>query len=53
MGRMKQEWIAKTQGTVFTMYAVMEALGLPLSPEQAKFQRYLECRYPRIIRRKS
>lgn len=49
MSKSGNAWIAETQGTQFTMYAVMRAMGLPLSEEQAKFQAYLEKRYPPIV----
>ncbi len=51
MGRTKQEWIAMTMGSRSTLYAVMKALGLPLSPEQEKFQDYLEKKYPAIAKK--
>ena len=46
MGRSGQAFIAATQGPQFTMYAVMRAMGLPLTEEQEKFQTYLEETYP-------
>lgn len=46
MGRSGQAFIAATEGTSFTMYAVMRAMGLPLTEEQEKFQAYLERTYP-------
>lgn len=42
-------FIAQTQGTAFTMYAVMKAMGIPLSKEQAEFQAYLERTYPPVV----
>ena len=45
MGRAKQEWIARTEGPEFTLYAVCRALGIPLGKQQAEFQDYLERRY--------
>ena len=42
-------FIAQTEGTSFTMYAVMRAMGLPLSEEQAKFQAKLESIYPAVV----
>jgi len=39
-------FIAQTEGTAFTMYAVVKALGIPLTKEQAKFQAELERRFP-------
>lgn len=44
-----QTYIAKTQGTVFTLYAVMRSMGIRLSEEQQKFQKHLERTYPRIV----
>ncbi len=49
MSRSGQEFIAQTQGTEFTMYRMMECLGLKLSPDQEKFQRYLENKYPPVV----
>lgn len=46
MSKSGQLFIAQTQGTRFTLYAVMRALGIPLSKEQAEFQAYLEAHYP-------
>ena len=42
-------FIAAKEGTSFTMYAVMERLGIPLSPRQEACQRELERRYPPVI----
>jgi len=44
-----QAFVAKTQGTNFTMYHVMMVLGLPLSPQQRDYQAYLEKLYPPIV----
>lgn len=49
MGRTKQAWIAETEGHQFTMYAVMRAMGLPLTEEQERFQAYLERTYPAVV----
>ena len=45
MSKSGQAFIAKTQGTQFTLYAVMKRLGLPLSKEQEEFQARLEEKY--------
>jgi len=49
MSRSGQTFVAATEGTQFTMYAVMRTLGLPLTKEQEDFQNYLESKYPPII----
>jgi len=49
MSRSGQAFIAATDGSQFTMYSVMRALGLPLTEEQEKFQSYLERRYPPVV----
>lgn len=49
MGISKQAFIAATEGHQFTMYAVMRALGLPLTKEQEEFQAYLERTYPVVV----
>ena len=49
MSKSGQEFIAATEGTAFTLYSVMKALGIPLTLEQEKFQAELERRHPRII----
>jgi len=49
MSRSGQAFIAATDGHQFTMYAVMRAMGLPLTEEQEKFQAYLERTYPAIV----
>ena len=46
MSKSGQAYVAATQGTMFTLYAVSKALGLPLSKEQEDFQKYLESIYP-------
>lgn len=45
MSKSGNEFIARTQGTQFTLYAVCKALGIPLTKEQEKFQNYLEKKY--------
>ena len=49
MSRSGNAYIAATQGTSFTMYAMMRMMGIPLSKEQAEFQAYLERTYPTIV----
>ena len=48
MSKSGQAYVAATEGTDFTMYSIMRAMGIPLSEEQAKFQAYLESRYPPV-----
>lgn len=48
MSRSGQAYVAKTQGTDFTMYAAMKAMGIPLSPEQEATQAALEKQYPPV-----
>lgn len=45
MSKSEQEFVARTDGAQFTLYAVMRAMGFPLSEEQEKFQTYLERKY--------
>ena len=45
MSMSSNEFIARTQGPQFTMYAVMKALNLPLTKEQEEFQARLEKKY--------
>ena len=52
MGKSGQAFVAATKGHQFTMYAVMRAMGLPLTKEQEKFQAYLERTYPAIVKQK-
>jgi len=47
MGMMKQVAIAKQFGAQYTLYSVMERLGVPLDPKRAQFQAYLERKYGR------
>ena len=49
MSKSGQAFVAATEGHRFTLYAVMKALGIPLSKEQEKFQAYLERTYPAVI----
>ena len=49
MSKTGKEFIAQTEGTEFTMYAVMRRLGITLSKEQAEFQAYLESKYPKFV----
>jgi len=49
MSRSGQAFVAATEGHQFTMYAVMRAMGLPLTEEQEKFQAYLERTYPAVV----
>jgi len=49
MSRSGNEFIARTEGTQFTLYAVCRALGIPLTKEQEEFQAYLESRYPPVV----
>lgn len=49
MGKSGQAFVAATEGTSFTMYAMMKAMGIPLSKEQEEFQAYLERTYPPIV----
>ena len=44
-----QAYVAATQGTSFTLYAASKAMGLHLTPEQEKFQAYLESVYPAVV----
>ena len=49
MSKSGNEFIARTEGTQFTLYSACKALGIPLTEEQAKFQEYLERRYPAVV----
>jgi len=49
MSRSGQEFVARTEGSNRTMYAMMIMMGIPLTEEQAKFQAYLESKYPAIV----
>jgi len=44
-----QAFVATTEGHQFTLYAMMRALGIPLTEEQEKFQAYLERTYPAVV----
>ena len=50
MSKSGQEFVAKTQGTYYTQYALMKRLGIPLSKEQEDFQKELERRYPPVVK---
>ncbi len=49
MSRSGQAFVAATEGHQFTMYAMMRAMGIPLSAEQEKSQAYLERTYPAVV----
>jgi len=49
MSRSGQAFVAATEGHSFTMYAMMRAMGLPLSKEQEEFQAFLERTYPAVV----
>ena len=49
MSKSGQALIAATEGTAFTLYAVMRAMGLPLTKRQEDFQAYLERKYPPVV----
>lgn len=49
MSKSGQEFVAKTQGTAFTLYSAMKEMGIPLSKEQEEFQKELEKRYPPVV----
>lgn len=49
MSRSGNAYIARTQGTQFTLYATCRAMGIPLTKEQEEFQSYLEKIYPPIV----
>jgi len=49
MSKSGQEFVARTEGHQFTMYAVMKVMGLPLTEEQKKTQAYLERTYPAVV----
>ena len=49
MSKSGQAFVAATDGHSFTLYAVMRAMGIPLSEEQEKFQSYLERTYPAVV----
>lgn len=49
MSKSGQAFVAATEGHRFTMYAVMRAMGIPLSEEQEEFQAYLERTYPAVV----
>jgi len=45
-------FIAKTQGTQHTLYAMCKAMGIPLTKRQEEFQTYLEGKYPTVVENK-
>ena len=49
MSKSEQAFVAATQGTQFTLYATMKAMGIPLSEEQKKVQAHLERLYPPVV----
>lgn len=49
MSKSEQQFVAETEGTAFTMYAIMRSLGLPLSEYQERFQAELERMYPPVV----
>lgn len=49
MSKSGQAFVAATEGTQFTLYAVCKAMGIPLSKEQEEFQAYLERTYPAVV----
>lgn len=49
MSRSGQAFIAQTEGTRFTLYSAMRLIGITLTPEQEKFQDYLESHYPEVV----
>lgn len=52
MSKSGQAFVAKTDGTAFTLYSAMKAMGIPLSEEQEKCQKYLEGKYPPVVKKK-
>lgn len=53
MSKSGNAFIATTKGTQFTLYATMKAMGIPLSEEQEKCQKYLESKYPPVVTKKN
>ncbi len=49
MSKSGQAFVAATEGHQFTMYAMMKAMGIPLSKEQEEFQSYLERTHPAVV----
>lgn len=49
MSKSGQTFVAATEGTQFTLYAMCRALGIPLSKEQEEFQAELERKYPPVV----
>ena len=50
MSKSGNAFIAATKGSSFTLYAMMKAMGIPLSKEQEKCQGYLESKYPPVVK---
>ncbi len=49
MSKSGQAFVAATEGHSFTLYAMMKAMDIPLTEEQAKYQAYLERAYPAVV----
>lgn len=49
MSKSGNEFIARTEGTQFTLYSACRMLDVPLTEEQEKFQAYLEGKYPPVV----
>ena len=49
MSKSGQAFVASTMGSQRTMYAMMRMMGIPLTPEQEKFQAYLERTFPPVV----
>lgn len=49
MSKSGQAFVAATDGTAFTLYAACKAMGIPLSEEQERCQKYLESKYPPVV----
>jgi len=49
MSKSGQTFVAATEGTQFTLYAMCKAMGIPLSKEQEEFQAQLEKRFPPVV----
>jgi hypothetical protein len=46
MSKSGQLFVAATEGSQNTLYALMKRMGIPLSKEQEAFQQKLERMYP-------
>lgn len=44
-----QWFVASTEGSSFTLYAMMKKFGIPLSERQERIQKQLEKLYPAVI----